>query len=480
MMQIRGLRWYIVALIFIITCINYIDRSSIGLLVTDFGPRLGITRELYGNVGTILLCAYTLSQALSGRLYDRFGSRIGFTISVLVWCGAAMAHGLIQGYASFTVCSYFLGLGEAGNWPGAAKVIAEWFPQRERAIGMAIFNAGASMGGVLAPLLVARWLDPAIGWRRTFFLVGCLGLLWLALWLIVYRPMKQHPRLTQQERDLIEQDQTTSSDLPPPSTSQLLFMRQTWGILIARFLVDPVWWLYVLWLPTYLKDARHLDIKAIGASAWAPYLAAAVGALFGGWLAARLIRFRLSVNAARRVTIAIAVCLMPVGLFAGRASTTTGALLCISVVLFGFQMWISNVQTLPSDFFPTNAVGTVAGLGGMAAGIASIFFIHFTAPMVSRFGYNFVLTLAGLVAPLAAVLCFSSPAQFVQWRSAHANAWGSEPRRFASPNLRWTHAPRAGTASCAAQNRPCCVLRSDSTESVQPTLPARKSVATQW
>jgi MFS transporter, ACS family, hexuronate transporter len=406
MSRIRGLRWFIVALIFAITCINYIDRSSIGLLVTDFGPRLGITRELYGSVGTVLLCAYTLSQALSGRLYDRFGARIGFSVSVIVWCCAAMAHGLIRGYTSFAVCSFFLGLGEAGNWPGAAKVIAEWFPQRERAIGMAIFNAGASMGGVLAPLLVARWLDPAIGWRRTFFLVGCLGFFWLALWLMVYRPVHEHPRLTLEERELIEHGHTSSTCLPSPPISELLCMRETWGILLARFLVDPVWWLYVLWLPTYLKDARHLDIKAIGASAWAPYLAAAVGALFGGWLAGRIIRARLSVHAARVITISISAGMMPFGVLAGHASTTAGALTCIAIVLFGFQMWISNVQTLPSDFFPTNAVGTVAGLVGTAAGIASIFFIHFTAPMVARFGYNFVLTIAGAVPPIAAILLF--------------------------------------------------------------------------
>ena len=408
MTRLCGLRWYIVALIFAITCINYIDRSSVGLLITDFGPSLGITRELYGNVGTVLLCAYTLSQALSGRLYDRVGARIGFSISVLVWCFAAMAYGLIRGYMSFAVCSFFLGLGEAGNWPGAAKVIAEWFPERERAIGMAIFNAGACMGAVLAPLLVARWLDPAIGWRRTFLLVGSLGFLWLALWLALYRPVQQHPRLTREEQELIELGQMSQTDISsPPSTMQLLRMRQTWAILIARFLVDPVWWLYVLWLPTYLKDARHLDIKAIGASAWAPYLGAAVGALFGGWLAGRIIRSHLSVNIARRITISIAACMMPVGVLAGHASTTRGALSCIAIVLFGFQMWISNVQTLPSDFFPTNAVGTVAGLGGAAAGVASIFFIHFTAPMVARFGYNFVLALAGVAGPIAAILLFS-------------------------------------------------------------------------
>ena len=404
--KIRGLRWYIIALICLVTCINSVVRSSIGLLVTDFGPKLGITPHLYGNVATILLFAYTVSQAVSGRLYDRFGARIGFSVSIILWCAAAMAHAFITGFASFAVCSFFLGLGEAGNWPGAAKVIAEWFPQRERAIGMAIFNSGASMGGVIAPLLVARWLDPAVGWRNTFLIVGCLGFFWLILWLLVYRPVNQHPRLTDEERELIELGHTSSTYQPAPPIGQLLKLRQVWAILTARFLVDPVWWLYMLWLPTYLKDARHLDIKAIGAAAWAPYLAAAVGALFGGWLSGRLIRANFSVNTARWICIGAAACMMPFGIFAAHAATTGNALACIAVVLFGFQMWISNVQTLPSDFFPTNAVGTVAGMGGMAAGLASIFFIHYTATMVEHLGYNFILTLAGAVAPLAAILLF--------------------------------------------------------------------------
>jgi len=403
---IHGLRWYIVALIFLVTCINYIDRSSVGLLVTDFGPSLGITRALYGNVATILLFAYTLSQAVSGRLYDRFGARIGFTVSICVWCVAAMAHAFLAGFASFALCSFFLGLGEAGNWPGAAKVIAEWFPQRERATGMAIFNTGASIGAVIAPLLVARWLDPAVGWRLTFLIVGILGFVWLAAWLALYHPVRKHPRLGWDERRVIEDGQAPTSHIPAPPVSYLLGLRQTWGILIARFLVDPVWWLYVLWLPTYLKDARNLDIKAIGAAAWAPYLAAAAGALFGGWLAGQLIRARFTLNTARWIVIAAAACMMPFGIFAAHARTTAGALACIAVVLFGFQMWITNVQTLPSDFFPGNAVGTVAGMGGMAAGIASMIFIRFTASMVQHFGYNFVLTLAGAVAPVAAILLF--------------------------------------------------------------------------
>jgi MFS transporter, ACS family, hexuronate transporter len=403
---IEGLRWIIVGLIFLVTCINYIDRSSIGLLVTRFGSDIGITTTQYGYIGSLLLAAYTVSQSVSGRLYDRFGVRVGFTVSIVVWCAAAMAHSLMTGFYSFAVCSFFLGLGEAGNWPGAAKVIAEWFPQRERATGMAIFNSGASMGGVVAPLLVAGFLAPHFGWRITFLIIGALGFVWLTAWLAIYRPLFQHPRLSSAERAHIREGQAdaTLDDVRPVSYGELLKLRQTWGILLARFCVDPIWWLYMLWLPTYLKEARHFDLKQIGVSTWAPYLAAAAGALFGGWLAGRLIKRGMSVNRARKTTIALAACMMPFGIFAARAHSPYTALWCIAVVLFGFQMWISNVQTLPSDFFSHRSVGAVAGMGGTAAGVASLLFNLSTAPLAKHFGYGFVLTIAGVMAPLGLLL----------------------------------------------------------------------------
>ncbi|MBS1814263.1 MAG: MFS transporter [Acidobacteria bacterium] len=401
---IPGLRWIIVALICIVTCINYIDRSAVGLLFTHFGPEIGVSNEQYAWVGAILLFAYTLSQSVSGRLYDRYGARLGFTVSIVIWCAAAMAHSAIAGFASFAACSFFLGLGEAGNWPGAAKVIAEWFPQSERAIGMAIFNGGASMGAVIAPLLVAGYLDPHFGWRKTFLIVGVLGFFWLAAWLALYQPARTHKRLGADERYYILEgrNQTVTID-EAPTVPQLLRLRQTWGYLLARFLVDPIWWLYVLWLPKYLKDVRHFSLKDIGASAWAPYLAAAVGALFGGWLSGRLIRSGMSVNKARRTAILIAACMMPFGILAAHAHSAYGALACIAIVLFGFQMWVSNVQTLPSDFFPGAAVGSVAGMGGTAAGISSLLFNLCTGWIITHFGYASVLTLAGLLAPIGAI-----------------------------------------------------------------------------
>lgn len=401
-----GLRWMIVALIFAITCINYVDRSSVGLLVPRFSSDIGISIREYGYVSSLLLLSYTVSQSLSGRFYDRFGARIGFTVSVVVWCTAAIAHSFMTGLLSFAACSFFLGLGEAGNWPGAAKVIAEWFPQSERAFAMAIFNSGSSMGGVVAPLVVAALLEPHFGWRITFAIIGSAGFVWLAAWLMIYRPLSQHPRLSVAERLLIRTGQPllTFDDASAASISSLLRRRQTWAILIARFCVDPIWWLYMLWLPTYLATVRHFSLKSIGLSAWVPYLAAAAGAMTGGYLSGLLLRRGMTVNAARKTIIIAAACLMPFGVFAARAESPYTTLAFISIVLFGFQMWITNIQTLPSDFFSHRSVGAVAGMGGTAAGMASLLFNLAIAPLARRFGFGFVLSIAGLLAPLGLCL----------------------------------------------------------------------------
>lgn len=404
---ISGLRWWIIGLVFLATAINYIDRSSIGLLFTQFGPELHISTAQYSWVGAILLAAYTVSQFLSGQLFDRYGARIGFSLAILVWCMAAMAHSLIAGFASFATCSFFLGLGEAGNWPGAAKVVAEWFPQSERALGMAIFNGGTSMGSIVAPLLVATLLDPIFGWRATFLILGLLGFVWLVAWLTIYRPLATHPRLSEAERTYICSGQLVPAAAAAPSLRQLLGYRQTWGILSGRFLVDPVWWLYLLWLPTYLENVDHFRLKTIGIFQWAPYLCAGVGSLFGGWLAGFLIRREMSVNAARKIALVIAACLMPFSALAARTHSPYMALALIGVTLFGFQMWTSNAQTLPSDFFPASAVGSVAGMGGVASGVSCLFFNLFTGWMVTHFGYNLVLVMAGLLAPMGAVCLFA-------------------------------------------------------------------------
>jgi len=399
--RLPGLRWWIIGLVFLATLINYIDRLTVSVLAPLIMTDLGLSNLEYASLGTWFLLAYTISQGLSGRMYDRIGTRLGFTISVTVWSIAATMHAFARGLGSLSLFRFLLGLGEAGNWPGAAKTVAEWFPIRERAFGMAIFNSGAALGSVVAPPLIV-YLQSRLGWQMTFIVTGMLGFGWLGLWLLFYRAPDRHPWLGESEYRLIHEGRPAGA--APLPWRNLLGYRQVWAILIARLFVDPVWWLYITWLPLFLYKVHGFDLKKIGLFAWVPYVAADAGSLLGGWTSGYLIRRGWSVDRARRTTIIIAAALMPAGIFAARTPDPLRALALIAVVLFGFQFWINNVQTLPSDLFPERAVASVAGLGGVGAGIGSMIFVLTTGWVADRFSYTPILTAAGLLAPLGTIL----------------------------------------------------------------------------
>ena len=404
--KLRGLRWWIVGLIFLATLINYIDRLTISVLAPVITHDLRLTNTEFGGILSWFLLAYTISQGHSRKLYDRVGTKIGFVCSIVVWSIAAMGHAFARGLASLSAFRFVLGLGEAGNWPGAAKTVAEWFPIRERAFGMAIFNSGAAIGSIVAPPLIV-WVSLAYGWRTTFIATGALGFAWLALWLVFYETPQRHPWLSKKEREVIRDGQRNderSEISAAPKWRELLRHRQVWAIVLSRFLTDPVWWLYISWLPKYLADARGFSLTKIGLFAWVPYVAADAGSLSGGWLSGFLIARGWSVDRARKVVIAFAALLMPAGIFAAFAQNAMVALALIGVVLFGFQVWINNVQTLPSDFFSDKAVASVAGLGGVGAGIGSMIFILGTGWIVDHFSYVPVLVSAGLLAPLGTIV----------------------------------------------------------------------------
>jgi len=408
--KIRGLRWWIVGLIFLATLINYIDRLTISVLAPVITRDLHLTNTEFGGIITWFLLAYTISQGLSGKLYDRIGTKRGFVCSIVLWSIAAMAHAFARGLASLSVIRFMLGLGEAGNWPGAAKTVAEWFPIRERAFGMAIFNSGAAIGSVVAPPLIV-WLSLSYGWQTTFIVTGSLGFAWLALWLLFYQTPDRHSWLSNNEFQLIKRgqqvDSTTDSLETPLGWRHLLAYRQVWAIVLARFLTDPVWWLYISWLPKYLADARGFSLVKIGLFAWVPYVAADAGSLSGGWLSGYLISRGCTVDRSRKLVILIAALLMPAGILAAFAHDAMVALALIGVVLFGFQVWINNVQTLPSDFFSDKAVASVAGLGGTGAGVGSMIFILCTGWIVDHFSYVPVLVAAGLLGPLGTMVLFA-------------------------------------------------------------------------
>lgn len=398
------LRWVIIGLVFLATLINYIDRLTVSVLAPVITADLQLSNLQYASLGTWFLLAYTISQGLSGRMYDRVGTRLGFALSITVWSVAAMLHALARGLGSLSVFRFLLGLGEAGNWPGAAKTVAEWFPIRERAFGMAIFNSGAALGSVIAPPLIV-WLQLRFGWQATFLITGTLGFLWLALWLAVYQTPNKHRWLSSQEHQLIRAGQAeVREQKAAPRWRELLQYRQVWALVLGRLLVDPVWWLYITWLPLFLNKVHGFDLKKIGLFAWVPYVAADAGSLLGGLTSGWLIKHGWSVHAARRATIIFSALLMPAGILAARTPDPMVALALIGVVLFGFQFWINNVQTLPSDFFPDHTVASVAGLGGVGAGIGSMIFTLGTGWVVDHFSYTPVLTAAGLLAPIGTLV----------------------------------------------------------------------------
>src|SRR5262245_51277071 len=258
-MSVHGVRWWMIGLVFLATFINFLDRLTVSVLAPVITSDLGLTNLQFATISTWFLAAYTASQGLSGRLYDIVGTRRGFAGSVVIWSIAAMAHAFARGLTSLSSCRFALGLGEAGNWPGAAKVIVEWFPVRERAFAMGIFNSGVAIGSIVAPPAIV-WLQLHYGWQTTFLATGALGFVWLALWLTLYGPPGEHPFTTDAERRIIAGGRSAVAQSRLP-WSAVLGLRQTWAIVVSRFITDPVWWLYITWLPLYLFNVRGFSLK---------------------------------------------------------------------------------------------------------------------------------------------------------------------------------------------------------------------------
>ena len=407
MNKIRGLRWYIIGLICTLTVINYIDRMTLSVLAPTIRETFGMSNTSYSRVVTLFLLGYTISQALSGRILDRIGTRVGFMVFVGIWTVASMLHATAQNVYQLAAFRFMLGLGEAGNWPGAAKAVAEWFPVRERAFGMAIFNSGASIGAVVAPPLIA-WVAISYGWRKAFFIGAILSSIVMVIWFFFYRVPAEHPRLSESERQHIMSDQPSSDAANAESKRPWLSLfshRQVWAVIAARFFSDPIWWFLISWLPNYLKSERGFSLALIGMLAWIPFLFADLGNLSGGAVSSLLIKRGWTVDRARKTVLVASALMVPVGvwLVVGAASDAI-AIAGISLIAFGFQSWIVNVHTLPSDCFPRQDVGSVFGIGGTSAGIASMLFTLLVGWIVDRFSYTPVFIMVGLMAPLAAVL----------------------------------------------------------------------------
>jgi ACS family hexuronate transporter-like MFS transporter len=404
MKNVKGLRWWVIALIASATIINYIDRTSLAVMWPDISKELELSKDQYATIVSAFMIAYAIGQALSGRFFDWVGTRVGFVSSVVVWSLACAAHGLARNIFSFSLFRSILGVSEAGNWPGATKANAEWFPINERALAQGIFNAGASLGAVISAPLIA-FLYIMLGWKATFVVIGLLGMLWVIPWLIIYKTTPdKHPWITEEERDYIMHGPST---VPPAvnertmTWKEALSHRQSWSIIISRFFLDPIWWLFVNWLPIYLVESFGFDVKQIGLFAWVPYLGAAIGSVVGGWYSGHKIKQGWSVDKARKRAIIIgSVITFPAFIAAAYASTPLYAVLVMAAVLGGYQMMMNNIQTLPSDFYSGKSVGTVAGIGGMSAIIGVLVFSTWLIPFMSKISYTPVFLMGAALVPL--------------------------------------------------------------------------------
>jgi len=356
----------ICALLFFATTISYTDRAVLGILAPMLQVKIGWSEAQYGYIGTSFLIAYALGLFFGGGLIDRIGTRIGYAGSIAIWSLAAMSHALARSVFGFGAARFGLGLGESGNFPAAIKTIAEWFPRKERAFATGIFNSGANVGAIAAPLVVP-WIAVRLGWQFAFLFTGVFSAIWIACWLTLYRPPHEDPRLSPRELDYI------ASDPPEPDIKiawlHLLAHRQTWTFLLGKFLTDPIWWFFLFWLPKFFSSVHGVSLLGLRLPLIVIYNSATVGSVFGGWLQERLIKAGWTVNRARKTTMLVcAIAVTPVVL-AVRIHTLWGTVAVISVAVAAHQGWSANLLTLASDMFPKNAVASVVGTGTCAGAI---------------------------------------------------------------------------------------------------------------
>ena len=397
-MKLKGLRWWIIGLIFIATVINYIDRTAFALLWPEMGKDLGMDKTDYALMLNIFMVTYAASKFLSGKLYDQIGTRIGFVVSIVVWSVAAAFHSVARGVATLGIARGLLGLGEAGLWPGAVKNNGEWFPAKQRALAQGIFNSGASIGNVIAPLVIV-WLFAFFGdsWKATYVVLGGLGLLWVIPWLILNKARpKDHPWITEEERNMLLNDRKENNNevvegAKSLSVGKILSFKQPWGILVCRFFIEPIWWFFAGWMPIYLNSKFGLSIEEIGKTMWISYLMAAGGSIVGGFFTQAVIKSK-GVDFGRKASIVVGALLIIVAfvsiiLYVKDDNFMTFIYLA-GVALFGFQFAIGNIQTLSSDLFRGPSVGTLAGLAGTLAAVSPIIMNWFIGQITDGGSYN--------------------------------------------------------------------------------------------
>jgi ACS family hexuronate transporter-like MFS transporter len=401
-------RWIICAMLFAATSINYVDRQIIGVLKPTLQLEFGWTESSYGDLVFWFQAAYALGYLGFGRVIDKIGARLGYAAAVALWTAAHIAHALVSSIGGFIAVRFALGLGESGNFPAGLKAIAEWFPKQERALATGIFVAGTNVGAIITPLIVPfityRW-----GWRAAFIVTGSFSLVWLVLWLKIYRRPHEHSKVSAGELAFINSDSTANIGPPRAMTDMtwrtLLRVPETWAYALARFLIDPIWWMFLFWLPDFFAKRYNLDLAHFGPPLVVVYLVSDVGSISGGWLSSRLIRLGYTVNRARKLTMLLASVLVVPVMFAMHADNLWLAVAIVGVATAGHQAFSATLYTFPSDVFPKQAVGTVVGIGGTAGAIGGMLMAKYAGWVLDGIGsYTPIFIVAGTVYILALIV----------------------------------------------------------------------------
>ncbi len=391
------MRWRIAILVCAAIAISYLDRQTLPVAIKAIGQEIPLTNEQFSTLQSAFLFAYALMYAGGGKLVDAMGSRRGFTLIMVFWSVACASHALATGFLMLAASRFLLGVGEGGGFPAATRVVAEWFSTDERATAMGIINAGTALGAVAAPPLIALVLIYA-NWRWIFVLTGVFGLLWAAWWWVSYSA----------PTDSSSPEEASGASRRAPSWTRLFRIRETWGLVTAKFLSDAAWYFYLFWLPKYLYDARGFDIKAVGTFAWLPSAAAGVGCLAGGGFSSYLVRRHCSLGTARKVALGMSAAVMPLVILIPHVPVSW-ALGLFCVAYFGQQSWSTLVMVLPADLFPEMVVGSVAGLVGFGGALGGIVFGQIVGYLLDQgAGYGPVFAIAGMLHVLAFLIILAA------------------------------------------------------------------------
>ncbi len=405
-MKIRHFRWWIAAMLMLATALNYLDRQNFPMVISELRKDIPVDDIAFSRINFMFLLAYGLMYIGGGKIIDWLGPRIGLVIMVVWWSCANMMHGMVAGLAGLFAARFLLGIGEGGGFPGSAKAVSEWFPPKERSTAFGLFNTGSAFGAMIAPPLIAV-IVLSMSWQWVFYLTGFLGFIWALAWFLLYRKPAKSRLATQGEKDMIMKSIVEHTPVKAGKFdikwSRLFSYRELWGLLIGKFLTDSAWYFFIFWLPKYLADARGLDIKEIGYYAWIPYAMAGCGSLFGGWLSSYLIRRNISLDRSRKICLGIACGLMPVSLLIA-GSPLSLAIVFFSMAMFGHQFSSTIIQTTCTDLFPSNVVGSVAGLVGAFGSFGGMLFGLLAGQLITFAGYSPVFILVGIMHPAAFII----------------------------------------------------------------------------